>query len=272
VSADHGKAPDSELGFEAYGVAVRLDVSPIELRSRVHSLLPPGWSPSPRTASAQRFALTAIADAYQVSRGTARVLSTPDLEVALGFLDAQIRAHIAFNAPDHIFVHAAVLAYDEMAIVIPGRSFTGKTTLAAALVRAGATYYSDEFAVLDTRGLVHPYPRPLSIRVPGSFDSSDHAAETLGGRVGVDPIAAGLIAVTRFRPGARWQPGRKRPADGALALLANTIPARARPAQALAATANASAHAIVLEGDRGEATAIARAIIGDLEDGLCAAG
>jgi hypothetical protein len=30
----------------------------------------------------------------------------------------------------------------------------------AELVRAGATYYSDEFAVLDSRGRVHPFPRP----------------------------------------------------------------------------------------------------------------
>ncbi len=31
---------------------------------------------------------------------------------------------------------------------------TGKTTLVKAMVEAGATYYSDEFAVLDKEGLV----------------------------------------------------------------------------------------------------------------------
>ena len=35
------------------------------------------------------------------------------------------------------------------AIVIPGRTFSGKSTLVAELVRAGATYYSDEYAVED---------------------------------------------------------------------------------------------------------------------------
>jgi hypothetical protein len=37
-----------------------------------------------------------------------------------------------------------------LAILIAGRSFSGNTTLAAELVRAGATYYSDEFKVVDS--------------------------------------------------------------------------------------------------------------------------
>src|SRR4051794_20574153 len=48
--------------------------------------------------------------------------------------------------------------------VIPRVSHSGKTTLVAALVRAGATYYSDEYAVFDAQGSVHPYARPLGIR------------------------------------------------------------------------------------------------------------
>jgi uridine kinase len=43
-----------------------------------------------------------------------------------------------------------------MGIAIPGRSFSGKTSLVTALVRAGAVYYSDEFAVIDRDGLVRP--------------------------------------------------------------------------------------------------------------------
>ena len=57
-------------------------------------------------------------------------------------------------------MHAGAVAWRDRGIVIPGRSHSGKTTLVRALVEA-ARYYSDEFAVLDPQGRLHPYPLPL---------------------------------------------------------------------------------------------------------------
>ena len=51
---------------------------------------------------------------------------------------------------------AGVVGWENRAIVMPGASFAGKTTLVRAWLEAGATYYSDEFAVLDRAGRVHP--------------------------------------------------------------------------------------------------------------------
>ena len=64
-------------------------------------------------------------------------------------------------------MHAGVVGWKGWALVLPGKSGAGKTTLVAELIRAGATYYSDEYAVLDERGRVHPYARPLAVRVDG---------------------------------------------------------------------------------------------------------
>ena len=50
----------------------------------------------------------------------------------------------------------------------------------AALVRAGAEYYSDEFAPLDAGGLVHPFAKPLSIRNE-RFVQVDHDSLTWAG-------------------------------------------------------------------------------------------
>ena len=50
--------------------------------------------------------------------------------------------------------------------MIPGSSFSGKTTLVRALVDAGAVYYSDEFAALDETGRVFRYAKWLSVRRP----------------------------------------------------------------------------------------------------------
>jgi hypothetical protein len=41
--------------------------------------------------------------------------------------------------------------------------------------------YSDEFAVLDADGLVHPYPKPLSIRRRGPASSTTTASPARSG-------------------------------------------------------------------------------------------
>src|SRR5205823_2604068 len=112
------------------------------------------------------------------------------------------------------------------AIVIPGRTFTGKSTLVAALVEAGATYYSDEYAVLDERGRVHPFARPISLRGRQGGRGRRVPVEALGGRAGKRAIPIGLIVVTHHHAGASFQPEPITPGQAVLALLDNTVPAR----------------------------------------------
>jgi hypothetical protein len=130
-----------------------------------------------------------------------------------------------------------------------------------ALVQAGAAYYSDEYAVLDESGNVLPYPRRLSIRASGGAPARHAHVSELGGVVGSAPTTVGTVAITRFRPGSVWSPQPVSRGAGALALLENTVPARARPQAALQAITQALSGARVLIGDRGEADATARALI-----------
>jgi hypothetical protein len=151
------------------------------------------------------------------------------------------------------------------AVVLPGFTHTGKTTLTRALVDAGAVYYSDEFAVIDARGLVHPYPKPLSIRDPdGSGRTTETAAASLGGQTGREPAPLGLIAITEYRPGATLEPVPLSSAAAMLALLGHTIPARTRPEQSMSALRVAVAGAAAWKSDRGEAAQTARAIMAQL--------
>ena len=53
--------------------------------------------------------------------------------------------------------------------------------------------------------------------------------------------------MTTYRPGTEWRPEPLSPGRGALALLANTVPARERPAQALRALTRAVDGAILLD-------------------------
>jgi hypothetical protein len=192
---------------------------------------------------------------FGVYIGQAPLIQRTSLEIALMLLESQVRAHVALHAQDRVFVHAGVVGDGSGAIVIPGGSFTGKTSLVAALVRAGATYFSDEYAVLDDDGLVHPYPKPLSLR-GADHQQIDHSVASLGGRVGEGPLPVRTILISTYRPGVDWRPSPLSAGQGVLAMLANTVPARSKPAEALRAITRAVESATVLAGDRGEASSI----------------
>src|SRR5262249_11169057 len=160
---------------EAFGVKAALGTNRAELTETLRAHLPPGWRPCPASDVEHRFAV--IVDdtgTCTVNIDDEPVSEALELELALVVLDTQLQLHLGVSAPDPVFVHAGVVAHQGSAIVLPGASFAGKTTLVATLVDAGATYYSDEFAVIDERGLVHPYAKALSIRAEGEGIATDH--------------------------------------------------------------------------------------------------
>jgi hypothetical protein len=253
------------ITFKAFGVAMWIATNRWEVRERLPEILPPGWEHAEHEEAKHRLGI--LGDdrgTYGVDLGGAFLLEGVPLDLALETMDSVVRRRIAEEAVDRIFVHAGVVAYGGTAMLIPGGSFTGKTTLVAALVRAGAVYYSDEFAPLDSDGLVHPYAKPLSLRDADQLQT-DHHVESLGGIAGEGPLPVGAVVVTTFRPGARWRPRRLSPGRGALALVSHTVPARERPAQSLHAITRAVDGAVLLEGDRGEADAIAPLLLAELE-------
>jgi hypothetical protein len=160
---------------------------------------------------------------------------------------------VAEQARGRVFVHAGVVGWRGRAIVIPGRSLSGKSTLVQALVRAGLTYYSDEYAVFDTRGRVHPYARPLSIREGPDQQPTRYPVEALGGDPGRRPLPVGLVVVTEYHPEARWRPRWLSSAQSMLALFANTVPARNRADVVLPTLQRALAGATTIKGKRAEA-------------------
>jgi hypothetical protein len=160
---------------------------------------------------------------------------------------------VAEVSPQRLFVHAGVVGWQGRAILIPGRSHSGKSTLVAALVRAGATYYSDEYAVIDRQGRVHPYPKPLSLRDGPGGEASRHPVESLGGKVGSKPLPIALVLVSHYRAGASGRMQCLSPGRGLLALLANTVSARRQPALALGTLRQVASQALIIKVTRGEA-------------------
>jgi hypothetical protein len=249
------------LAVEAFGVTVAITADP-EHFAAVSDFLPPRARPVRHQPEHGRFALVKDADdgLLSVECDEKPIAGSFQLRLALGILDAELRNYIALHAPDHVFVHAGVVGVQGRAIVLPGRTLAGKTTLVAALVKAGAEYWSDEYAVLDADGLVHPYPKPLSVRI-GAHETDEQPVETLGGRAGDRALPIALIAFTSYRPGAAWALSARTAGEGAVKLLEHSIAARSRSGQVLAAVRHAATNAVVLEGERGDAGQAASALL-----------
>jgi hypothetical protein len=194
---------------------------------------------------------------------TARIARSRRLDAVLDAFESDLQSHLAEWAPRRVFVHAGVVGWRGRAIVMPGRSMSGKTSLVAELIRAGAVYYSDEYAVLDQSGRVHPFARPLALRTEGGRRER-HGPEAIGARVGCHALPVGLVVVSRYRAGARWRPRVLPAGEGALALLANTVAARRAPERVVAALQTVVTRAQILRGVRGEARETARALLGHL--------
>jgi len=207
-------------------------------------------------------------DATLISYGHPRKGSyQPDIVPAdhLAWLDALPLMHVDEY---RVFVHAGVVGWKGQAIVIPGRSYSGKSTLVAELVRAGATYYSDEYAVLDSRGRVHPFDKPLELRDEGQFRQTKVTAAELGGHSGTKPLPVGLVLMTQFKSGARWRPRKLTAGKGVLEMLFNTVSARRSPEKALQTLQRVTAQADVLKGVRGNATEVVPAVLRRVEGRL----
>jgi hypothetical protein len=258
------------LAFRAYGPSFGVRTNEPALVERVRALLPPGTRPFAGERVDGLYSLWAARPAprpgvrplHVLHAGAAILARTPDLDVALETLRSDLQLTVAAEAHRRIFVHAGVVGWRGRAILVPGRSDSGKSTLVAALVRAGATYYSDEYAVLDEQGRVHPFPVPLQVRAPGAPDRRI-PVESLAphARAGRQALPVGLVVLTRHRAGARFRPRALTRGEAMLALLDNTVPARRRPERALAFLEAATREARACKGARGEADAAARLVL-----------
>jgi hypothetical protein len=242
--------------FESFGLVAELASDDPDLLHAAEEMLPPGW----RAVGARPTVQFGLWTNGLISVNGVQADRIPHRAHSLLRLGAIVRHHLAMVAPSFTFVHAGVVDAGGCGIVIPGRSYTGKSTLVAELVGLGAKYVSDEYAVLDSSGLVHPFAKPLSIRA-GRHDRLGQLVTVPQAQVADHPVRAGLIALTAYAAGSQWRPSVRSPAEGALALLQNTVSARLRPRSAMNATSRLARAAGFLAGQRGEAHEAALALL-----------
>ena len=263
------------LSILAYGVRLGVRTNRPDARDRLSEHFPPLWKTTSaswvqRTFSV-KFGGNGSSDSkravHELFEDLERGAKSRSLNTVLEDLERRMKMYVAEMAPRRVFVHAGVVGWQGQAIVIPGRSLAGKTSLVAMLVRAGATYYSDEYAVLDMKGRVHAYPQSLQIRKPGSARQKKLKAEEIGGKIGIKPLPVGLVVVSPYKAGARWRPAQLSAGQAVLELLAHTVPARRKPKVVVPTLGNAVSESITLKGVRGEAEEAARLILEGYESG-----
>lgn len=257
------------FALKSYGVRVGVRSNVPGLIERLGEHLPSGWEQASSPVVDRLYSiLVGEAGPGAQLKAFSRVFvdaslleRSRDVDDVLDRFQSDLRIFIAEHAKARVFVHAGVVGWNGKAIVIPGRSYCGKSTLVAALVRAGATYYSDEYAVFDSRGRVHPFAKPLELREEGKYTQTKVTVADLGGHSGTKPLPVGLVLLTRFKSGSRWRPKRLTSGKGVLELLANTVSARRDPATAFATLQMVTAKADVLKGVRGDAGEVVAALL-----------
>lgn len=260
------------FSLRSFGVDIGIRSNDPMTLQRVIEHLPPYWENKNTTSVDRLYSIlhrngtgTGSKRLSIVYMNGQRLLRSADLNELLSVFESNLRLYVAEFAKDRVFVHAGVVGWKGQAIIVPGRSFTGKSTLVAELIRAGATYYSDEYAVIAPDGRVYPYFKPIELRDEGTFKQSKFDVSSMGGHAGTESLPIGLVLITKYKPSANWRPRKLTSGKAVLELLKNTVSARRDPAAALNALRHAVAEAEVVKGVRGEAAQTVPAILRRLD-------
>lgn len=162
-------------------------------------------------------------------------------------LESELGLFAAERLVGRVAVHAAVIETEAGALVVPGVSGAGKTTLCTAARTAGLRVLSDEFALVDTSTLlVAGWSRPMRVRTP---DGPVRVALPEGLS---SPIRVALVALVVHDPHG---PGLRRldESEVVVGLLANTVCARRQPEASFATAVALARLAAGVGGTRGEA-------------------
>lgn len=246
--------------IQLFGVRIGIRTNNAELLEDLPTHFPPLWKPVSTSTVDRIFSLRIGKTSHSIFEDGEQMLKARSLKRVLADFERRLKMYVAEMARRRVFVHAGAVGWKGQAIIIPGRSYSGKTTLVRELVRAGATYYSDEYAVLDLQGRVHPYPQRLGIRRPGLMVQKHYPVEAFGGITGTKPLPVGLVIVSKYREEARWRPVKLTAGHGVLELLDNTVPARRKPEVVLPVLQKAVAAATILKGERSEAAEVVHRI------------
>ncbi len=134
--------PMNQWSFSAFGVDFTISADAGDILQDCLEYLPPGWTRASSKRSGAEYSVTrhsqfraAGEGNFSLEKDGRELFHCDDRTEFLERFGSIVALHVADNSRELVFVHAGVVGWGGRAIVIPGRSFSGKTTLVAALVR-----------------------------------------------------------------------------------------------------------------------------------------
>jgi hypothetical protein len=250
-----------QICVESFGVNFAVKTDSPELATVVSNLipkiLPNCFSFSRDSDPDHSFFLSSDAGRYSLYKnGEASMLGASTAEEIFSRLSTEIRLLVGEHAVGRVFVHSGCVVVRGRAILLPGRTHTGKSTLTAELVRRGAKYFSDEYAILDSDGMVHPFHKRISLRNEAGVQN-----DLLVNTDEAGSAKPGMVVITRFVKGGEWKPAILSPAAGVMKLMENTIPIRRHPEFALSVLEKVASMSVFIGSERNEAGEAAGSIL-----------
>ncbi len=252
--------------FESFGVHIKIDGNTQEMidegertaRASLLNLL----RPTDGKAAEQMFEIKRNKTNYALYQNGEGIGACRGRKKFFKFFDSILRITVGEHAVDRVFLHAGAVAWKGKAIVLPAESFKGKSTLTAELVRQGAEYYSDDFAIFDNHGMLHPFPRTISMRTDdGDYIPYDLSIESLGGIAATEPLPVGLVLFTEYTPGKKWKPAILSHGQGVMEMIPFVLPLRRDPEFSLRVLNSIASRAIIVSSPRGAAKEFAQVLL-----------
>lgn len=157
-------------------------------------------------------------------------------------------------------VHAGAVLLQGRALLIPGSSHAGKSSLVAELLRRGASHFSDEYALIDTAGRVHSYSRPLLLRDGGPLQSLVLPQE-LNASFATEPAPVGWVVALEYAPGGAWSIHPISQGEAVMLLLRHTPHEMDQAPEMIDFFLRVASNAACFAGQRGEAADAATRIL-----------
>jgi hypothetical protein len=256
-----------QMWFDFYGIRIGFQTDVTDSNSKIASLFPFGTVETDKGAVQGAFLLITNQDSvqngfYWVENGKVELLFDffefeeyfwKIVEMKLVFVLAMI------SPPKMFFFHAGAVALNGKGIVIPGKSFAGKTTLTKEFIKHGAIYYSDDCALINSEGLLFPYPISLAVR--GENGREYVESKVFGSVDGVEPVKVEYVLFASYKEGKSWSPTILDSGHMTLRLLEHLFfPAsiNQKPKEILELAAKLMGQVKIIEGVRGEAIEVVK--------------
>jgi hypothetical protein len=260
------------IAFVSHGVQTVIQVTEPAALMPIRLRLPPGSRETENLDAGPAYSLVVgneiapcgLAGLYLLFRGGTLISAAYKLEPVLGALESELDSRVAaLAAPERIFIRAGVVGWRGRAILIigPARQ-SGTSTLVAALLRAGASYYSDKYAVLDLDGRVRPYACPIWLLAGARAAPVRYRAEELGAPPGTQALEIGTALFASYRAGARSWFVPLAQSAAVEDLTANIVSAQPYRPETQLALRKALAGGWLLMGVRGEADDMVKTLLG----------